>query len=533
MHNYKVLSGNNSVPRHFWGSVIGGLAQGVGSSLLGGGKGGDGAKSSGSGLSGVMGTMGGVAGIFNAQGNTSQKQMQRADSIVDGVSSAVSLIPGFGTAIGAGIQLVNKLGGAFIKQPSFMKNYTTNQNVVQNAAAFGGVASNAQDAESTAQTYNKSGLAGKLVGRNNSTRNRFQRATDQQLATQGILDENTFAKENMGSADLFSTRNSMALQGNIWNRGNILFGKKGGTLTLKVKAAIKKHQFGGTVASVTQLASPVSPTVKIKSNKNHRSIWNGFVDFIDQKGYKGSPELDSRDKNLSRDLWEEYSKNSGIDLPYDEFIPQVQSDIANYRNLAIEDMRSGRRGLENFTKDQLSKSDFDFDNNFMKGLSKVDGWAGSRTTSWKFPKEYVVDKNNKYDPLKNKGKVLSNNIYSNKEGGKIENVIVTGELHARKHNLKDKPQFKDANITVKGVPVVTAEGDECEEVLAQGGKITQVAEVEREEIILHYDLTKELERLAEEGTPEAAIEAGKLLSKELIRNTKDKSKLRQKVLADG
>src|SRR5690606_26271938 len=141
--------------------------------------------------------------------------------------------PGFGTAIGAGIQLVNKLGGAFVKQPAFMKNYTTNQNVVQNAAAFGGVAANAQDAESTAQTYNTSGLVGKLVGRNNSTRNRFQRATDQQIATQGILDENTIAKENMASADLFSTRNAMNLQGNIWNRGNILFGKQGSKIYIK------------------------------------------------------------------------------------------------------------------------------------------------------------------------------------------------------------------------------------------------------------------------------------------------------------
>jgi hypothetical protein len=57
--------------------------------------------------------------------------------------------------------------------------------------------------------------------------------------------------------------------------------------------------------------------------------------------------------------------------------------------------------------------------------------------------------------------------------------------------------------------------------LEDGGEIKQTAEVERDELILHLALTKQLELLMEEGTEEAMIEAGKMLSKEIVKNTKD------------
>lgn len=106
-------------------------------------------------------------------------------------------------------------------------------------------------------------------------------------------------------------------------------------------------------------------------------------------------------------------------------------------------------------------------------------------------------------------------IPSHKEGGPI-NVIVDGQLHAHKHDLKTYATFKDIDITEKGVPVI----------LQEGGEINQVQEVEGDEIILHLELTKKMEELMKIGSEEAMIEAGKILSKEIIKNTKDsKSKL--------
>jgi len=100
-----------------------------------------------------------------------------------------------------------------------------------------------------------------------------------------------------------------------------------------------------------------------------------------------------------------------------------------------------------------------------------------------------------------------------KEGGKV-NVIPSGALHAHKHNLtevaEDGEKFED--VTTKGIPVVVED---------EKGNLIQQAEVEREEIIFRLEVTKKLEELSKKHTDEAAIEAGKLLVKEILYNTED------------
>lgn len=92
-----------------------------------------------------------------------------------------------------------------------------------------------------------------------------------------------------------------------------------------------------------------------------------------------------------------------------------------------------------------------------------------------------------------------------KLGGKI-NIIVNGKLHKELHHMDMD------DVTKKGVPVVTME---------DGGEVVQHAEVERDEMILHLELTKKLEELKEEGSDDSMIEAGKLLAYEIVKNTKD------------
>ena len=102
-----------------------------------------------------------------------------------------------------------------------------------------------------------------------------------------------------------------------------------------------------------------------------------------------------------------------------------------------------------------------------------------------------------------------------KEGGNIElfqnggdvNVIPEGALHARKHNMENAE-----HITKKGIPVVDLEGK-------------QQAEIERNEIIFRKEVTDKLEKLAKDGSDEAAIEAGKILAHEIIENTEDRTGL--------
>lgn len=101
-----------------------------------------------------------------------------------------------------------------------------------------------------------------------------------------------------------------------------------------------------------------------------------------------------------------------------------------------------------------------------------------------------------------------------KNGGAV-NVIPDGALHAHKHHLEDV-DGKFEEVTTKGIPVITEE---------KGGDIKQHAEVEREEIIFNLDVTKQLEKLMQDGSDEAAIEAGKLLAHEILENTVDNTGL--------
>lgn len=100
------------------------------------------------------------------------------------------------------------------------------------------------------------------------------------------------------------------------------------------------------------------------------------------------------------------------------------------------------------------------------------------------------------------------------KGGAV-NVIPDGALHAHKHHLEDI-DGKFEEVTTKGIPVITEE---------KGGDIKQHAEVEREEIIFNLEVTKQLEKLMQDGSDEAAIEAGKLLVYEILENTVDNTGL--------
>ena len=94
-----------------------------------------------------------------------------------------------------------------------------------------------------------------------------------------------------------------------------------------------------------------------------------------------------------------------------------------------------------------------------------------------------------------------------KEGGKM-NVIPEGSLHARLHHMENAE-----GLTKKGIPVVSIQEGE------------QQAEIELNEIIFRLEVTKKIEKLMEDGSESAAIEAGKLLVKEIFENTDDRTGL--------
>lgn len=109
---------------------------------------------------------------------------------------------------------------------------------------------------------------------------------------------------------------------------------------------------------------------------------------------------------------------------------------------------------------------------------------------------------------------ITSDVEMFQKGGTI-NVIPEGALHARKHNMEMD------GITKKGIPVVDKEGE-------------QQAEIERNEVILRLEVTQKLEELSkiyyseessEEEKEQAALDAGKLLSDEILYNTQDNTGL--------
>jgi hypothetical protein len=84
-------------------------------------------------------------------------------------------------------------------------------------------------------------------------------------------------------------------------------------------------------------------------------------------------------------------------------------------------------------------------------------------------------------------------------------VIPKGKLHKENNNLGNKD---------KGIPVIDNDG-------------TKHFEVEKEELILTLEVTEKVESLAagyqSTGNESKLVELGKLLTEEILRNTKDNS----------
>ena len=104
-------------------------------------------------------------------------------------------------------------------------------------------------------------------------------------------------------------------------------------------------------------------------------------------------------------------------------------------------------------------------------------------------------------------------VESFQKGGAF-NVIPEGALHARKHRMDIE------GITKKGIPVVSVNKD---------GELEQQAEIEHSELIFRLSVTEQIEDLQkkyeESKDDQYAIEAGKLLTDEILNNTQDRTNL--------
>lgn len=116
------------------------------------------------------------------------------------------------------------------------------------------------------------------------------------------------------------------------------------------------------------------PTVTVTSE--HMRRWNKLIDFAKEKGYSGLANLD-HDPKLRQKVFDEYNKaNPNETIPQDMVKP-IQNEIQTYKQKALNDIKVNPSSFQGKPED------------FMKGISQVDGIFGQKTSQWKFPQTYV------------------------------------------------------------------------------------------------------------------------------------------------
>ena len=119
-----------------------------------------------------------------------------------------------------------------------------------------------------------------------------------------------------------------------------------------------------------------------------KQSWNDYVQYLQTKGLKGHPSLDQGDTALK--VLDAYRKENPKSLLSRDNIPLIQQEFSSYRGKALADIKSGK-----------ASGPVNPDENFMPGLSKIDGIPGSMTTSYTFPAARTT-----HELRDEKGKVL-------------------------------------------------------------------------------------------------------------------------------
>lgn len=126
------------------------------------------------------------------------------------------------------------------------------------------------------------------------------------------------------------------------------------------------------------MAGAAVPNPLTNDQKVH---WNNFVDYLQKTGYKGSKALDNRNMAMGENLLAKFNQmNPGSQIRYED-VPMVQSELQKYRQDLVNRWKSGKAE---------GTPDIKTEDDIMGGLSPVDGWLGSKTSSYKFPTAVVT-----------------------------------------------------------------------------------------------------------------------------------------------
>ena len=117
---------------------------------------------------------------------------------------------------------------------------------------------------------------------------------------------------------------------------------------------------------------------KPKITDQLRKDWNAYLDYLDTKKMRGSAALDKG--GVWAKMIDEYRTVNPKTTITKENIRDIQQELKNYRDWSLKELDAKRIALsEGTTRD-----------NYLKDLSIIDGIAGQRTTSYRFPMKYMT-----------------------------------------------------------------------------------------------------------------------------------------------
>lgn len=282
---------------------------------------------------------------------------------------------------------------------------------------------------------------------------------------------------------------------------------------MKVQAA-GKSALDSLTGGATSLTGEVTTSDKIMDSNLLAFSGISEINALTKKTVKGS------NSDLESEINKGYSATDGIDSADFGGITRLFGGRKVRNKMKDRKNRANKIDKENLLKkNAIYSADKEF-NASMNSSQDIDS-KNRQSLQGGINSRLLAAKKGAKLQFKN----IINNIEDKKvvelsKGGKV-NVIPDGALHSRKHKLDID------GVTDKGIPVISYEDGGSTE------KIEQHAEVEVDEVILHIELTKKLEDLLEqfnktENKKEKdvlAIEAGKILTEELLENTEDNTGL--------
>lgn len=455
-------------------------------------------------VGGIMKAGGLVSDVLTKWGGMGTDSMTKTDAVLG--SKLLSLTP------------VGMVNGFFGKKT---RDFSANRDTVEQVGgSYGGTVRNIASAEEKAGK--KYGL---FSGGARRSANRFINRTESQQATMTNIANQASDLSSIATnmSDLNHIQYGFNLNGGYDQR--YMRAAKFGTKIQRIKKLnLPTYKTGGQINGSVNLETQEiewQPTIIEEQFEEGGTLWSPV---ILQSGGKAVDGITGAAPKITFESWYNLiPKDRNDTTQYNlrrAFELAPMEELEAWRTSSIKDLKDGKNHLNSvYLNPETGEYEFMKSKNHPTLKYELEWYNSDDPEAIQFRKQYDLDTSKdyyKYVPKKFKSGGKTETEKTEVEETTQKNIIPEGALHAHKHHMENSE-----GLTQKGIPVVDEDGE-------------QQAEIEKNEIIFTLEVTKKLEELYSKYTDyeysqkekdEVAIEAGKLLVKEILFNTDDRTGL--------